>query len=130
MEHDKLSRRTFIHNASLLAAGTIAGSVARKGYAGMASNVEKIVKNDRVNQSVSRWCYNRIPLDEFCAVVKKMGLKGIDLMGPKDFPTLNKHGLICTMIETHSLTNGINNKQNHDQCLDQIRPAIAAAADK
>ncbi len=129
MANDKLSRRTFIHNASLLAAGTIAGSITRKGYAGMASNVEKVVKNGRVNQSVSRWCYNRIPLDEFCAAVKKMGLKGIDLMGPKDFPTLKKHGLTCTMIETHSLTKGINNKQNHDQCLDQIRTAIDAAAE-
>jgi len=129
MKNDKLSRRTFIHNASLLAAGAMAGSVARKGYAGMASSTEKIVKNGRINQSVSRWCYGKIPLDEFCEVVKKMGLGGIDLMGPKDFPTLKKHGLLCTMIETHSLTNGINNKQNHDQCLDQIRSAIDAAAE-
>jgi len=127
--NDKLSRRTFIHSASLLAAGAIAGSVARKGYAGMASNVEQVVKNGRINQSVSRWCYGKIPLDEFCAVVKKMGLKGIDLLGPKDFPTLKKHGLICTMIETHSLTKGLDNKQNHAQCLDQIRTAIDAAAE-
>jgi hydroxypyruvate isomerase len=129
MANDKLSRRTFIQNASLLAAGTLAGSVARKGYAGMASNVEKVVKNGRINQSVSRWCYNKIPLDEFCEVAKKMGLKGIDLMGPKDFPTLKKHGLICTMIETHSLTEGINDKKNHTACLDQIRTAITAAAE-
>ena len=105
MTNDKLSRRTFIHSASLLAAGAIVGSVARKGYTGMAYQVEQIVKNGRINQSVSRWCYGRIPLDEFCAVVKQMGLKGIDLLGPKDFPTLKKHGLVCTMIETHSLTN-------------------------
>jgi hydroxypyruvate isomerase len=129
MTNDKLSRRTFIHNASLLAAGAVVGSVARKGYAGMASKVEQVVKNGRINQSVSRWCYGRIPLDEFCAVVKKMGLKGIDLMGPKDFPTLKKHGLVCTMVETHSLTKGLNNKQNHSQCLDQIRTAIDAAAE-
>lgn len=129
MNNDKLSRRTFIHNASLLAAGAIAGSVARKGYAGMASNVEQVVKNGRINQSVSRWCYGRIPLDEFCAVVKKMGLKGIDLMVPKDFPTLKKHELVCTMVETHSLTKGLNDKKNHSQCLDQIRTAIDAAAE-
>ena len=101
----------------------------RKGYTGMASQVEQIVKNGRINQSVSRWCYGKIPLDEFCAVVKQMGLKGIDLLGPKDFPTLKKHGLVCTMIETHSLTKGLNNKQNHAQCLDQIRTAIDAAAE-
>ena len=129
MTNDKFSRRTFIHSASLLAAGAVTGSVARKGYAGMASDVEQVVKNGRINQSVSRWCYRGIPLDEFCAVVKKMGLKGIDLLGPKDFPILKKHGLVCTMIETHSLTKGINDKQNHSQCLDQIRTAIDAAAE-
>ncbi|MBN2180787.1 MAG: TIM barrel protein, partial [Sedimentisphaerales bacterium] len=113
----------------LLAAGTLAGSIARKGNAAMASEVQQVVKNGRIKQSVSRWCYGRIPLDEFCAVVKKMGLRGIDLLGPKDFPTLKKHGLVCTMVETHSLTKGLNDRKNHDECLDQIRTSIEAAAE-
>jgi hydroxypyruvate isomerase len=129
MENDKLSRRTFIRNTSILAAGTIAGSAVRKGYAGMASNIEKVVKKGRINQSVSRWCYGKIPLDEFCVAVKKMGLTAIDLLRPKDFPTLKKHGLICSMIETHSLTEGINNKDNHTECISKIRSAIDAAAE-
>jgi len=113
----------------MLAAGAIVGSVARKGYTDTVSDVKEVVKNGRINQSVSRWCYSKIQLDEFCVAVKKMGLKGIDLLGPKDFPTLKKHGLVCTMTETHSLTKGINDKKNHDQCLDQIRTAIDAAAE-
>jgi hydroxypyruvate isomerase len=129
MKNDKMSRRSFIRNTSILAAGTIAGSAVRKGYAGMASNVEKVVKNGRINQSVSRWCYSKIPLNEFCAAVKKMGLTAIDLLKPKDFPTLKKHGLICSMVETHSLTEGINNKDNHDECISEIRSAIDAAAE-
>ncbi len=129
MENDKLSRRSFIRNTSILAAGTIAGSAVRKGYAGMASNVEKVVKKGRINQSVSRWCYNMIRLEELCAVAKKMGLTAIDLLGPKDFPTLKKHGLICSMVETHSLTKGINNKDNHAECISKIRSAIDAAAE-
>ncbi len=129
MESDKLSRRSFIRNTSILAAGTIAGSAVRKGYAGMASNVETVVKNGRINQSVSRWCYGKISLDEFCVAVKKMGLEAIDLMGPKDFPTLKKHGLICSMVETHGLTKGINNKDNHAECISKIRSAIDAAAE-
>jgi hydroxypyruvate isomerase len=129
MKNDKLSRRSFIRNTSILAAGTIAGSAVRKGYAGMTSNVETVVKKGRINQSVSRWCYSKIPLDEFCAAVKKMGLTAIDLLGPKDFPTLKKHGLICSMTETHSLTEGINNKDNHAECISKIRSAIDAAAE-
>lgn len=129
MDNNKLSRRSFIRNTSILAAGTIAGSAVKKGYAGMASDIEKVVKNGRIKQSVSRWCYGKIPLDDFCVAVKKMGLDAIDLMGPGDFPTLKKHGLICSMIETHGLTKGINTKDNHAECISKIRSAIDAAAE-
>ena len=129
MNNNKLSRRTFIRSSSLIAAGTIAGSLARAGRAVTADDVERVVKNGRINQSVSKWCYGKFPLDELCAVGKKMGLKAIDLLGPNDFPTLKKHGLACSMISTHGLTKGINRKENHDECLAKIRTAIDAAAE-
>ena len=130
MKHDKLSRRTFIRSSSLIAAaGTIAGTMTRTGQAITADDVERVVKNDRVNQSVSKWCYGKFSLEEMCVVGKKMGLKAIDLLGPNDFPTLKKHGLACSMVNTHGLTKGINRKQNHEECLAKIRTAIDAAAE-
>ncbi len=129
MKHDKLSRRTFIRSSSLIAAGTIAGTLARAGQAVTADDVERIVKNGRINQSVSKWCYGKFSLEEMCAIGKKMGLKAIDLLGPNDFPTLKKHGLACSMINTHGLTKGINRKENHEECLAKIRTAIDAAAE-
>ena len=59
------SRRTFIRNSSLVAVGTIAGALVDKAGAISVDEVENMVKNGRINQSVSRWCYGRIPLDEF-----------------------------------------------------------------
>ncbi len=129
MEKDKLSRRSFIGNTSLMVAGAVAGSLTGTGYAGTADNIERIVNIGRINQSVSKWCYGKIPLDEFCAICKKMGLKAIDLLGPKDFPTLKKHGLECSMVNTHNLTKGLNRKENHQQCLSQIRSAIDATSE-
>ena len=129
MNHNKLSRRSFISSSSLVAAGTIAGSLARAGRAVTADDVERIVKNGRINQSVSKWCYGKFSLEEMCAVGKKMGLKAIDLLGPNDFPTLKKHGLACSMVNTHGLTKGINRKENHEECLAKIRTAIDAAAE-
>ncbi len=130
MNQDKLSRRTFIRSSSLIAAaGTIAGTMARTGQAVTADDVERVVKNGRINQSVSKWCYGKFSLEEMCAVGKKMGLKAIDLLGPNDFPTLKKHGLACSMISTHGLTKGINRKENHDECLTKIHTAIDAAAE-
>ncbi|MGD8500334.1 MAG: TIM barrel protein [Phycisphaerales bacterium] len=126
---DKLSRRAFVRNTSLIAAGAVAGSLARTGHATSAANVERIVKNGRINQSVCKWCYGKFSLDELCAIAKKMGLKAIDLIGPKDFPTLKKHGLASSMIGTHSLTKGMNNKKYHADCISKIRSSIDAAAE-
>ena len=128
-QHDRLSRRDFIRNSSLIAAGAVSGSAAAAAHAGASSNIERIVKNGRIHQSVSKWCYGKIPLDKFCVIVKKMGMKAIDLLGPNDFPTLEKHGLECSMVNTHGLTKGLNRRENHEPCLTRIRSAIDAAAE-
>jgi hydroxypyruvate isomerase len=129
MNDNKLSRRTFIRGSSLIAAGTIAGTLARAGRAMTVDEVEREVKNGRINQSVSKWCYGEFSLEEMCVIGKKMGLKAIDLLGPNDFPTLKKHGLACSMINTHGLTKGLNRKENHEECLAKIRSAIDVAAE-
>lgn len=127
---DKLSRRTFLSKTSLAAAGTVAAALGRSTVGAVdMSKVERIVRKGRINQSVSKWCYGKFELDELCAVCKKMGMKAIDLLGPSVFPTLKKHGLECSMINTHNLGKGINRKGNHDECLAKIRNAIDAAAE-
>lgn len=129
MNKNTISRRTFIRNTSLMAAGTIAGALASRAPALSISEVERVVKNGRINQSVSRWCYGKFSLDELCTVAKKMGMNAIDLLGPNDFPTLKKHGMVCSMISTHSLPKGMNDKKNHAGCIASIRSAIDAAAE-
>jgi len=128
MDNNKLSRRNFIRDTSIIAAGVIGGALTRNAVAA-AAEVERIVKIGRINQSVCRWCYKKFSLDELCTIVKKMGIKAIDLLGLKDLPTVKKYGLACSMISTHSLAKGLNNKDNHAECLAQIRSAIDAAAE-
>ena len=38
----------------------------------------------RLKQSVARWCYARIPLDDLCRQAAEMGLAGVDLVDPPD----------------------------------------------
>jgi hydroxypyruvate isomerase len=102
--------------------------LADKGHAAR-TDIRRIVKKGRINQSVSKWCYGKFSLDELCTIVRKMGMKAIDLLRPDDFPTLKKHGLVCSMVSTHALKKGLNRKENHEQCLAQIRSAIDAAAE-
>ena len=54
-------------------------------------------RKGNIRQSVSRWCYPKMSLDELCAYSAQIGLKGVDLLEPADFETPKKYGLICTM---------------------------------
>jgi hydroxypyruvate isomerase len=85
-------------------------------------------RNGRIRQSVSRWCFGGIPLPEFCKACVDMGLVGIDLVGPADFALLKEFGLLGTCTPSHSLTKGLNRRENHALCLQQIRDAVEATA--
>ena len=54
------------------------------------------MKNGRLKQSVCRWCYQRIPLEEFCKGVKDIGLTAVDLLQPEEWEVAAKYGLMCS----------------------------------
>ncbi len=91
---------------------------------------ENVVKNARINHSVCHWCYNSIKLPEFAPIVKKMGLKAVDLIVPADFPTLKENGLICSMTSGvfGGIETGLNRKENHEKILGTLRDLIDANA--
>jgi hydroxypyruvate isomerase len=84
----------------------------------------KPVSNGRINQSACQWCFNKMPVEKLAEEGARIGLKGIDLVGPDAWPALKKHGIIGTMTPTHGLTKGLNRKENHEECLGAIRRAI------
>ena len=68
-----------------------------------------------IRHSVCRWTYNQLSLDELCTTVKSLGFAAIDLVGPKEWDILKKHGVdssMCNGAEIN-LVNGWNNKQYH-----------------
>lgn len=79
-----------------------------------------------INHSVSWWIYQKYGLDVVCKKVKEMGLKGIDLVGPKEWPTLKKYGLdspICNGAEL-GLYDGFNDKKFHEKLIAQYSEMI------
>ena len=84
-----------------------------------------------INHSVCKWCYGQISLEEFSVVVKSMGIKGIDLIGPEEWPILKKHGLTSSMCNGAeiSLTEGWNDKQYHSTLVDSYLKHIDLVAD-
>src|SRR4051812_22022517 len=67
----------------------------------------------RLKQSVCQWCYKSLTVEELAAGAKKIGLVGIDLVGPEHFATLKKYGLLGTMTPSHPINPGLNRKENH-----------------
>ena len=124
-ESCSLSRRNFMKAgaASLAALGMGAPSPA------LSDDVERVVKNGRINQSVCRWCYKKLSLEDLCTAAAKMGLKSVELLTPPELPIVRKYGLTCAMVNSHGISDGLNNKNNHAACLAKIRESIDAAAE-
>src|SRR5690348_13674358 len=87
-------------------------------------------RRGNIHHSACQWCYPKDWTPEiFCQNAQKLGMYGIDLVGPDWFPTLKKYNLVGTMTTTHSIPKGLNRKENWDECLGKIRAAIEATSD-
>src|SRR5688500_8310993 len=104
------SRREALKAGAALAAVATARAAAQEGG--------KVVKNGRLKQSVCRWCYEKIPFEDFCRDVAAMGLTAIDLLRPEQWPIAAKHGLICSTGSPGkgggTIPDGLNNVALHD----------------
>jgi hydroxypyruvate isomerase len=114
----KLSRRSAIARV----AGSTAALAATMKLAPAlraAETAENKKLNNRVNHSVCKWCYAKIPLEDFCRSAKEIGLKSVELLETKDFPTLKKYDLACAMVSgvPGGITSGLNRLENHDKIL-------------
>jgi len=105
-----MTRRTFLPAA----VAPLALAVTRKG---------------RLKQSLCRWCYKDIPLDTLAREAGQLGLKGMDLIGPDEWPVAKKYGLTPTMTTGGgTIPDGLNRKENHAKIEQQFRENIPRAA--
>lgn len=124
------NRRNAIKNIIAGSAALAAGSAILPAYATDKPTTMPALKGN-INHTVCRWCFNSFTLDELCAAAKEMGLIGIDLVPPKDWPTLKKYGLISTMCNGAELglTKGWNDKQYHEQLIKNYTEHIDLVAE-
>jgi hydroxypyruvate isomerase len=112
-----MTRRT----ALTLTTGFAAASLTRGAAAPSAG---------RLKQSACRWCYSKISLDDLCRQGAEMGLSGIDLVEPDEWPTVRKYGLIPTVTQGKStIPDGWNRKESHDRLEKELTDRIVRAAE-
>jgi len=83
----------------------------------------------RLKQSACQWCYASMDLDLLCREASAMGLVSVELLGEKDWDTLERHGLICAMANgPTTIPVGLNRPDQHDRIVaesERLLPLIA-----
>jgi len=83
-----------------------------------------------LKQSACRWCYRDIPLENLAKAGAEIGLKGIDLLAPNDWPVVKKYGLIPTMVTgAGTIPDACNRKDLHDKLEKEFQTNIPRAAE-
>lgn len=132
--NNPLSRRSALRKvAAGAAAFAVASKISPAAAAAESASPHKLKGN--INHSACRWCYGKIPLDDLCKAGKEMGLVALDLIDPKDFPTLKKHGLTVSMVNYPSIdglggiNKAFNRMEHHDKLVQAYEQQIKLAAE-
>jgi len=121
----RMRRREFL--------GAVASSlvVARPSASPASQNTSPVPRKGRIKQGVTRGVFARgATMDDMCRDAARLGIKGFDLIGPADWPTLKKYGLVPSMYQgtAGSIASALNRMDNHARLEASIRAGIDEAA--
>jgi len=89
-------------------------------------------RKGRLKQCVTQGVFGRgMSLEDACREAAKAGCYGFDLIGPKDWPTLKKYGLVPTMYPPGpggQIANALNRTENHASLEKLMHAAIDESA--
>jgi hydroxypyruvate isomerase len=109
-------------------------SVAAAGLAA-AANAQPPAspRSGRIKQALMRFNFgagSALTFDDMCREAARLGYHGFDLVGPSDWPTLKKHGLLCTMAPAMGVTirDGLVRPELHDAIEKSMREEIDLCA--
>jgi hydroxypyruvate isomerase len=127
------NRRTFLKSgvAAAIATGTASFAETKNQETGSApETMAPTPRKNRIHQSVSRWCYKDIPLDQLCKASAQMGLVGVDLLEIAEWDVPGRYGLKCTMgyAGGGTIPDALNRIPNHDAIEAAFRKNIPLAA--
>jgi hydroxypyruvate isomerase len=115
-----MNRRSFVQTAA-------AGSAAVLSAAAQDKPVER---KSNLKQSACRWCYAKIPIEDFAKESARLGLRSIDLATANEWPVLKKYGLTPTMIGGGTtIPDGFNRKENHAGIEERFRTSVKNAVE-
>lgn len=129
------NRRQVLGGAAALGLASL-GSATRSSAADEPNQDDrKRITKGRIKQSLVHWCFEKYwDVEAMIGVAKQLGCGSIELIAPKHFPLLKKHGLECA-IGTIDMGNdppfvkGFNNPKYRAQVIKATKDAIDACAE-
>jgi hydroxypyruvate isomerase len=125
-----MKRRNFIGTSAAASVGLLACKTS-SAMPSAETNENKELQGN-INHSACRWCYGKIPIEDFLKNLNDLGIKAMDLTGPEDWPLMKKyhiHASMCWGAEI-SLTEGWCDKIHHETLIKnytEMIPKVAAA---
>ena len=107
---------------------TVAAPLALAQVGVGAQGSAPVARKGRIKQGVTRGVFARgMSLDDACREAARLGIKGFDLIGPADWPTLRKYGLVPSMYPLGpggTIADALNRKENHAKLEASLRAAM------
>jgi hydroxypyruvate isomerase len=126
------SRRSFFEAGVKSGLGVTLAMTADSSLAQTAQTGQTVppAASGRIHQSVCRWCYKEMTVDQLAEAGAGMGLKGVDLLEVSEFEIPRKYGLICTMgyVGGGTIPEAMNRVENHAAIEEAFRKNIPLAA--
>jgi hydroxypyruvate isomerase len=117
---NQITRRSILAGAAALSAAAGAAEGAPQGG--------NVVKIGRLMQSVCKWCYRDMSLEDLSKNAANMGIVAIDLLTEEEWPVVKKHGLVCAVgTGICPIENGLNDRANHGTIEANFRRVLPAA---
>jgi hydroxypyruvate isomerase len=111
------------------ALGVVAGAAMLGPRAAGLRDAPAPSGSNRIKQSVARWCYASIPLDDLCEAAASMGYRSVELLDPDEWAVAKRHGLECAMANSFgSIPVGFNRRDNHEKLVADAEALIPRAA--
>jgi hydroxypyruvate isomerase len=130
-----LTRRQAVAAGAAAVAGVTLGPGARDALATATTHLtdptmrHAAIGTGRLQQSVARWCFSRMPIDDLCAAAKTLGMAAIDLLGEEEWSAPRRHGLACAIGNSFgTIPRGFNRPDLHDELVAAGSAMIPKAA--
>ena len=124
----RISRRQVFQAGAGVTLATAAAGVGKPLLE--AASIKPIRLGGKVNHSVCKWCYRDLTLEELAQAAAQFGMQSVELLNPEDFPTIQKHGLVCAMANgPGSIPKGFNRRENHGWLIEGYEKLIPQVAE-